>query len=62
MVAAGFCMFAGSLANFDSAVPFTIGLVVASVAAAVICHLVLSFPDGRLHSELERWWSRERMS
>ena len=54
MVAAGFCMFAGSLANFDSAVPFTIGLVVASVGAAVICHLVLSFPDGRLHSGLER--------
>ena len=54
MIAAGFCMFAGSLANFDSAVPFTIGLVVASVGAAVICHLVLSFPDGRLHSGLER--------
>lgn len=54
MVAAGFCMLAGSLANFDSAVPFTIGLVVAPVGAAVICHLVLSFPDGRLHSGLER--------
>ncbi len=50
MVAAGFCMFASSLANFDSAVPFTIGLVVAPVGAAFICHLVLSFPDGRLHS------------
>jgi signal transduction histidine kinase len=54
MVAAGFCMFASSLANFDSAVPFTIGLVVAPIGAAVICHLVLSFPDGRLHSPLER--------
>ncbi len=54
MVAAGFCLFAGSLANFDSAVPFTIGLVVAPIGAAVICHLVLSFPDGQLHSGLER--------
>ena len=54
MVAAGFCLFAGSLANFDSAVPFTIGLMVSPVAAAVIAHLVLSFPEGRLHSTLER--------
>ena len=54
MVVAGFCLFAGSLANFDSAVPFTIGLVVSPVAAAVIAHLVLSFPEGRLHSTLER--------
>jgi signal transduction histidine kinase len=54
MVAAGFCLFAGSLANFDSAVPFTIGLVLSPVAAAVIAHLILSFPDGRLHSTLER--------
>ena len=54
MVAAGFCLFAGSLANFDSAVPFTIGLVVSPVAAALIGHLVVSFPEGRLHSTLER--------
>jgi hypothetical protein len=54
MVAAGFCLFASSLANFDSAVPFTIGLVVSPVAAAVIGHLVLSFPEGRLHSTPER--------
>jgi signal transduction histidine kinase len=54
MIAAGFCLFAGSLANFDSAVPFTIGLVVASLPAAVLAHLVLSFPDGRLHSRAER--------
>jgi signal transduction histidine kinase len=54
MVAAGFCLLASSLANFDSAVPFTIGLAVAPVATAVIAHLVLAFPDGRLHSTLER--------
>ncbi|MBV9336764.1 MAG: hypothetical protein JO243_12845, partial [Solirubrobacterales bacterium] len=54
MIAAGFCLFAGSLAEFDSAVPFTIGLVVAPLPAAVLAHLVLSFPDGRLHTTAER--------
>ncbi|MGN6170571.1 MAG: hypothetical protein ACTHQQ_20740, partial [Solirubrobacteraceae bacterium] len=54
MVAAGFCLFAGSLANFDSAAPFTLGLVLAPLPAAVLAQLVLSFPDGRLHSTAER--------
>jgi signal transduction histidine kinase len=54
MIAAGFCLFAGSLAEFDSAVPFTIGLVVAPLPAAVLAQLVLSFPEGRLHSTAER--------
>lgn len=54
MVGAGFCLFAGSLAEFDSAVPFTIGLVVAPLPAVMLGHLVLSFPDGRLHSTAER--------
>jgi len=54
MIAAGFCLFAGSLAEFDSAVPFTVGLVVAPLPAAVLAHLVLSFPDGRLHTTAER--------
>jgi signal transduction histidine kinase len=54
MLAAGFCLFAGTLANFDNAVPFTIGLVLASLPAAVLAQLVLSFPEGRLHSTAER--------
>ena len=54
MVAAGFALFAGSLANSDSALPFTIGLVLAPLPSAIIAHLVLSFPEGRLHSTLER--------
>jgi signal transduction histidine kinase len=54
MVGAGFAMFAGSLANSQSALPFTIGLVLAPLPAAMIGHLVLSFPEGRLHSTLER--------
>jgi signal transduction histidine kinase len=54
MIGAGFALFGGSLANFDSALPFTIGLVVAPLPAAVIAHLVLAFPDGRLRSAVER--------
>ena len=54
MVAAGFALFAGSLANSNSALPFTIGLVLAPLPSAIIAHLILSFPEGRLHSTLER--------
>jgi signal transduction histidine kinase len=54
MLAAGFCLFAGSLANFDSALPFTIGLVVAPLPTVVVAQLVLAFPEGRLHSTAER--------
>ena len=55
MVAAGFAMFAGSLANSDSALPFTIGLVIAPLPAAIVLQLILAFPEGRLHSPLERF-------
>jgi len=54
MVAAGFALFGGSLANSNSALPFTIGLVLAPLPSAIIGHLILSFPEGRLHSTLER--------
>jgi signal transduction histidine kinase len=54
MVAAGFALFAGSLADTDSALAFTIGLVVAPLPSAIIGHLILAFPEGRLHSTLER--------
>lgn len=54
MIAAGFALFAGSLANSNSALPFTIGLVLAPLPSAIIGHLILSFPEGRLHSTLER--------
>jgi signal transduction histidine kinase len=54
MVAAGFALFAGSLANSDSALPFTIGLVLAPLPSAIVAHLILAFPEGHLHSTLER--------
>jgi signal transduction histidine kinase len=54
MIGCGFALFAGSLANYGSAVPFTVGLVLTPLPAAVILHLVLTFPEGRLHSWFER--------
>ena len=35
--------------------PFTVGLALSPLATAVLAHLVLAFPDGRLHSGLERF-------
>jgi signal transduction histidine kinase len=54
MVGAGFVLFAGALAEANRSVPFTIGLAATLIPNAVLAHLVLAFPDGRLHSTLER--------
>jgi signal transduction histidine kinase len=54
MMAAGFLLFGTSMAQADQSLPFTIGLVIGAVPAAVVAHLVIAFPDGRLHSRWER--------
>ncbi len=54
MVVAGFSLFAGTLINSNRSVPFTFGLIVLGIPAAVLAHLVLVFPDGRLRSGWER--------
>jgi signal transduction histidine kinase len=54
MVASGFVLFAGALAEANRSLPFTIGLATTLIPNAVLAHLVLAFPDGRLHSTLER--------
>lgn len=54
MVAGGFALFAGTLIQANRSVPFTIGLAVLGLPAAVLVHLVLVYPDGRLHSGWER--------
>jgi signal transduction histidine kinase len=54
MVGTGFALFAGTLVDANRSVPFTAGLVLSPLAWAVLAHLVLAFPDGRLHSGLER--------
>src|SRR5262249_50681583 len=55
MVATGFALFAGTLVQANRSVPFTVGLALSPLATAVLAHLVLAFPDGRLHSGLERF-------
>src|SRR5262245_41578649 len=55
MVATGFALFVGTLVEANRSVPFTVGLAVSPLATAVLAHLVLAFPDGRLHSGIERF-------
>src|SRR4051812_13892994 len=54
MIGTGFALFAGTLVDASRSVPFTIGLALSPLAVAVLAHLILAFPDGRLHSGLER--------
>jgi signal transduction histidine kinase len=54
MIATGFALFGRSLAQASHALPFTAGLVISTLPSALLGHLVLAFPDGRLHSRWER--------
>jgi signal transduction histidine kinase len=54
MVLAGFLVLAGALTTTEGALPATVGAVAAPVADAVCAHLLLAFPQGRLHSRFER--------
>jgi signal transduction histidine kinase len=54
MIATGFLLFGSSLAQASRPLPFTIGLAVSLLPAALVGHLVLAFPEGRLHSRWER--------
>jgi signal transduction histidine kinase len=54
MIAAGFALFAGTLIDMDRSLPFTLGLMSLGIPTALLVHLVLVFPDGRLHSAWER--------
>jgi signal transduction histidine kinase len=54
MVATGFALYAGTLIQANRSLPFTIGLILGPLPAAALAHLVLAFPDGRLHSIWER--------
>jgi signal transduction histidine kinase len=47
-------VFASALLQATRSLPFTIGLAAGAVPAALLAHLVLAFPDGRLHSKAER--------
>ena len=54
MIGAGFALFAGTLVQSNRSLPFTVGLVVTAIPTAILAHLVLAFPDGRLRSNWER--------
>jgi signal transduction histidine kinase len=55
MVVAGLLVFASALQQSDNSLAFTIALVTSGLPLAVLAHLLLTFPDGRLHSRGERW-------
>jgi signal transduction histidine kinase len=55
MMVAGFLVFASALQQSDTPLAFTIALVTSALPLAVLAHLLLTFPDGRLHSRGERW-------
>jgi signal transduction histidine kinase len=54
MVLTGFLLLAGTLAYAESAWLFTVGILVSALARAVFVHLLLAFPEGQLHSRVER--------
>ena len=54
MIAAGFTIFASSLAWSNASVAFTVGITFDLVAAVVFMHVFLAFPSGYLRSWPER--------
>jgi signal transduction histidine kinase len=54
MMAVGFAWFFNPLQFADSSWLFLIGSLCGQIAFGVLIHLILSFPDGRLHNRLER--------
>jgi signal transduction histidine kinase len=54
MVAAGFAWFATGLSASDNDLVFTIGIALDALFPALIGHLLLAFPSGRLETRAER--------
>jgi signal transduction histidine kinase len=54
MVAAGFAWFASGVSASDNDVLFTIGIALDGIFPAVLGHLLLAFPTGRLEGRAER--------
>ena len=53
-VAAGFALFASELSASDEDLLFTIGLALDGLFIAVVAHLLVAFPTGRLQTRAER--------
>ncbi|MGZ4613879.1 MAG: sensor histidine kinase [Kineosporiaceae bacterium] len=54
MVLTGFLILPSTLAYADVPWVFTVGILVSALPQAVFAHLLLAFPEGRLHSLAER--------
>jgi signal transduction histidine kinase len=55
MVLFGFAWFAGRLTYTDRPLLYTIGLFLGALFFAVLAHVLLAFPSGRLEGRLPRW-------
>jgi signal transduction histidine kinase len=55
MTGVGFAWFATSLSASDDDLVFTVGIALDGVFTAVLGHLLLAFPSGRLETRVERW-------
>ncbi len=55
MVAAGFAWFATRVSASDDDLLFTIGIALDALFPAIIGHLLVAFPSGRLQTRAERW-------
>lgn len=53
MILPGCAWFLGPLAAADSALLFTLGIPLGSIWGAVLAHVLLSFPSGRLDAGLQ---------
>ena len=54
LICVGFAWLVAALPAANASVPFTAGLALQSVFLAVITHLVLAFPSGRLEDEVDQ--------
>ena len=54
MTAAGFAWFATGLSASDDDLVFTIGIALDALFPAILGHLLLAFPSGRLETRAER--------
>jgi signal transduction histidine kinase len=54
MTLGGLLLLLGATSNADSAWLFSLGALVSTLPQAVFAHLLLAFPEGRLHSRTER--------
>ena len=54
MIAAGFAMFVSTLQWASAPLPYTIGLAFDLLPVALLLHVFLAFPSGRLERRMER--------